>query len=146
MTIFASSGDDGAAQLNCDGTAYVKSASSPASDPLVTGVGGTELHAAVYCLAALGCDPTANPPPGTYPGEVAWNEPDFQAATGGGFSVLYKAPFFQRLQAHVGKQRGVPDVSYNAAILHGVLTYVDIPGQDVGWYLFGGTSAGSPQW
>ena len=145
MTLFASSGDEGAAQATCDGSSYVKAASSPASDPLVTSVGGTELHAADYCLTALGCDPTTNPAPGTYQGEVAWNEFDSSIATGGGYSVLYKAPFFQ-LPATRSKQRGVPDVSYNAAVLHGVLTYVDVPGDATGWYLFGGTSAGSPQW
>ena len=40
----------------------------------------------------------------------------------------------------------MPDVAYNAAVLHGVLTYLDIPGVPVGYYRFGGTSAGSPQW
>ena len=45
-----------------------------------------------------------------------------------------------------GKQRGEPDVAYNAAVEHGVLTYLDIPGIPAGFYLFGGTSSGSPQW
>ncbi len=49
-------------------------------------------------------------------------------ATGGGFSVLYDEPSYQKGTIHGGKQRGVPDVSYNAAVLHGVLTYLDIPG------------------
>jgi subtilase family serine protease len=148
ITLFASSGDDGAAQPTCDGSSYSKAASSPASDPLVTGVGGTELHAADYCLTSLGCDPTANPAPGTYQDEIAWNEVlgGDNIGTGGGFSVLYKASFFQRLLTHGGKQRGVPDVAYNAAVLHGVLTYLDIPGIPAGFYRFGGTSAGSPQW
>jgi subtilase family serine protease len=158
ITLFASSGDEGAAQPTCDGSSWVKAASSPASDPLVTAVGGTELRAADYCLTSLGCDPATNPAPGTWQGEIAWNEGapfgDFQdvfgvgtLATGGGFSVLYKAPFFQRLATRGGKQRGVPDVAYSAAVLHGVLTYIDIPGLgDPGFWLFGGTSAGSPQW
>ena len=147
ITLFASAGDDGATQVNCDGTALVKAASSPASDPLVTAVGGTELHAARYCLAVLGCDPAANPAPGTYQGEVVWNEPALGiAATGGGFSVLYGEPSYQQGTIHGGKQRGVPDVSYSAAVLHGALTYLDIPGIPAGMYLFGGTSAGSPQW
>jgi subtilase family serine protease len=145
ITLFASSGDSGAAQPTCDGSSYSKAASSPASDPLVSGVGGTELNAARYCLASLGCDPAANPAPGTYLGEVAWNEPDFEAATGGGFSVLYDEPLYQKGIIR-GKQRGVPDVSYSAAILHGALTYLNIPGIPAGFYLFGGTSAGSPQW
>ena len=45
------------------------------------------------------------------------------------------------LGIHGGQQRGVPDVAYNAAILHGVLTYLDIPGVATGFYTFGGTSA-----
>jgi subtilase family serine protease len=156
ITLFASTGDEGAAQTTCDGNSWVKAASSPASDPLVTAVGGTELRAADYCLTVLGCNPAANPAPGTYQGEIAWNEGppfgDFQAffdstsATGGGFSVLYDEPSYQKGTIHGGKQRGVGDVSYNAAILHGVLTYLDIPGIPVGFYSFGGTSAGSPQW
>jgi subtilase family serine protease len=148
ITMFASSGDGGASQFTCDGSSLVQAASSPASDPLVTAVGGTELHAARYCLTVLGCDPSANPAPGTYQGEIAWNEVPIgiDAATGGGFSVLYDEPSYQQGTIHGGKQRGVPDVSYNAAVLHGVLTYLNIPGVPVGFYLFGGTSAGSPQW
>ena len=146
ITLLASSGDDGAAQQTCDGSSFVRAASSPASDPLVTAVGGTELHAARYCLPTRGCDPSANPAPGTYQGEIAWNEFASSEATGGGFSVLYDEPSYQQGTIHGGKQRGVPDVSYSAAVLHGALTYLNIPGVPAGFYLFGGTSAGSPQW
>jgi subtilase family serine protease len=134
----------------------VKAVSSPASDPLVTGVGGTELHAADYCLASLGCNPSANPLPGTYLSEIVWNEGppfgDFQPffgstiSTGGGFSVLFDEPPYQRSKIKDGKARAVPDVAYNAAVLHGVLTYLDIPGIPPGFYTVGGTSAGAPQW
>jgi subtilase family serine protease len=144
-TIFASTGDNGAGQPTCDGLSLVQAASSPATDPLVTAVGGTELHAAGYCLTAVGCNPATSPLPGTFQGEVAWNESGI-GATGGGFSVLYDEPSYQQGTIHGGKQRGVPDVSYNAAVLHGVLTYLNIPGIPAGFYLFGGTSAGSPQW
>jgi subtilase family serine protease len=146
MTIFASSGDNGDAQGSCTGATAVKAVSSPASDPLVTAVGGTELHAADYCLTVLGCDPTANPPAGTYLGEIVWNETGIGGgATGGGFSVVFDEPSYQQGTIHGGKQLGVPDVSYSAAVYHGVLVYLygAIGG---GWYLFGGTSAGSPQW
>ena len=156
ITLFASSGDEGAAQATCDGNSWIKSASSPASDPLVTGVGGTELVAADYCLASLGCDPAANPEAGTWLSETAWNEGppygDFQdefdstLATGGGFSTIYREPSYQRSAIRAGKQRGVPDIAYSGAVMHGVLTYLDIPGIPVGTYRFGGTSAGSPQW
>jgi len=157
ITLFASSGDQGAAQPTCDGNSWMLSASNPASDPLVTGVGGTELHAADYCLVSLGCDPSTHPSPGTYQSEIAWNEGplgDFQnffaatEATGGGFSVIVNEPPYQNGTdgLHGGHQRAVPDVSYNGAILHGVLTYLNIPGIAPGFYRFGGTSCGAPQW
>jgi len=78
---------------------------------------------------------------------VVWNESSLGiGAGGGGFSVVYDEAPYQQGTIHGGKQRPVPDVSYNAAVLHGVLTYLDIPGGPVGFFLFGGTSAGSPQW
>ena len=147
ITLFASAGDDGAGQPTCDGSSLVQAASSPAVDPLVTSVGGTELHAAGYCLTALACNPAANPAPGTYEGEVVWNESSIGlGAGGGGFSLVYDEPPYQQGTIHGGKQRGEPDVSYNAAVLHSVLTYLNIPGLPEGFYLFGGTSAGTPQW
>jgi subtilase family serine protease len=150
ITLLASSGDNGAAQPTCDNSSYSKAVSSPASDPLVTGVGGTELHAAYYCFEDLGCDPTTYPAPGTYQDEVVWNEFDSNIGTGGGYSVLYKAPYFQTLAVKGAKGRGVPDVAYDGAVYHGVMTYIDIPGlpddDNQAWYIFGGTSAGSPQW
>ena len=132
ITIFASSGDSGAAQGTCDGKSLAQAVSSPAVDPLVTGVGGTELQAARYCLTALGCNPAVNPVRGTYQGEMAWNEPGI-GATGGGFSVLFDEPSYQEGAIHGGTQRGVPDVAYDSAVLHGgVLTYLAIPGLPAG--------------
>lgn len=155
ITLLASSGDQGAAQPSCDGKSWIQSSSSPASDPLVTGVGGTELHAADYCLVQLGCNPAANPTFGTYLSEIAWNEGptgDFSnafsatEASGGGFSTIWNEPTYQQGTIHGGMQRAVPDVAYNGAILHGVLTRLDIPGVPPGMYRFGGTSCGAPQW
>jgi subtilase family serine protease len=148
VTVFASSGDDGAGQPTCDGTSLFLSASTPASDPLVTAVGGTQLEAARYCLVVLDCTPALNPPPGTYESEVVWNESlTGFGASGGGFSVLYGTPSYQKSALPPsGKQLGVPDVSYTAAVLHGVLVYLDIPGLAADFYLFGGTSVGTPQW
>jgi subtilase family serine protease len=150
ITLFASSGDQGAAQPSCDGNSWIQSSSSPASDPLVTGVGGTELHAADYCLVSLGCNPATNPIFGTYLSEIAWNEGptgDFSnffgetEASGGGYSTVWTEPAYQQGTIHGGKTRAVPDVAYNGAILHGVL--VRFRGS---WFRFGGTSCGSPQW
>jgi subtilase family serine protease len=141
ITLFASAGDQGAAQTTCDGLSWVKAVSHPASDPLVSGVGGTELHAARYCLGN-GCDPATAPAPGTYAGEIVWNEllSSGTEATGGGVSLVFDAPPYQKSAVKVSG-RAVPDVAYNAAIYHGVLVV-----WDGSVYLFGGTSAGSPQW
>jgi len=134
ITLLASSGDEGAAQQTCNGLSWTLAVSSPASDPLVTGVGGTQLF--------------ANQKTGKYISENAWNEPQFEAASGGGYSVLYKRPNYQNGTVR-GNRRGVPDVAYNAAIDGGVLVAVSFitPGAEGGpFQIFGGTSAGSPQW
>lgn len=147
ITLLASSGDFGSAQITCDGQSLTQAVSTPADTTLVTGVGGTDLHAAPYCLTALGCNPAANPAPGTYEGETVWNESaEGIGASGGGYSVVFAEPPYQEGAIHGGKQRGVPEIAYNASVLDGVLTYLDIPGLPAGMYSFGGTSAGSPQW
>ncbi len=133
ITLLASSGDDGAAQPTCDYSSFFKAASTPASDPNVTGVGGT-------ILSADGLT-------GDYKGETVWNEPEFEVGGGGGFSVLYRAPRYQLAQ-HL-RSRGVPDVSYNAAINGGVLvvwSQGSTDPNDQAVWIFGGTSSGSPQW
>lgn len=137
-TVFASSGDEGAAQASqttpvaCGGSEpYYKSASTPASDPAVTGVGATSLN--------------ANAQTGAYISESAWN--DEFGASGGGYSSVFARPAFQN-QVVRNRARGVPDVAYNGDVNGGVLTvwssYAAGAPQLV--YIFGGTSAGSPQW
>jgi subtilase family serine protease len=153
MTLFASSGDSGASQPSCDGSSAILAASSPASDPNVTGVGGTTLN--------------ADGVTGSYIGETAWTEPLFGCnfpavdfndinCSGGGFSTAYARPAWQKPLVkgggpHAG--RGVPDVSYDAGVNGGVLTHIGFLltlfgfGQDDPLYfIFGGTSAGTPQW
>jgi len=157
ITLFASSGDQGAAIPSCDGNSWIKATSSPASDPLVTGVGGTELIASGWdpCSAprdTTTCTPTGGMTPGTWLSETAWNEGplgDFgnvfgnTEASGGGYSTVWSEPAYQEGTIHGGKTRAVPDVGYNAAILHGVLVPLAEFG---GVFRFGGTSAGAPQW
>jgi subtilase family serine protease len=134
-TIIASAGDFGASNLT-----NVNSPQYPASDPLVTGVGGTQ-----GLPYPLGLCPSATPAQAaadlcSYGGEQTWNEQDFGAATGGASSLIWAAPSYQ--QGVTGLSvRGVPDVAYNAAINGGVLV---VQGENV--FLVGGTSCGSPQW
>jgi len=136
ITVFAAAGDTGAAQVNCTGFSFFQSAGSPATDPLVTAVGGTHLN--------------ANLTTGAYHSETVWNNsgdnPDFGAG-GGGFSTIYPRPSYQN-SAHTGSRfRGVPDVSYNADVYGGVIGVCSECnfGQRT-FAVFGGTSAGSPQW
>lgn len=131
ITVFASSGDDGAAQPTCDGTSYIQSASSPASDPFVTSVGATSL--------------SATQPDGTYVGETAWN--DQYGSSGGGYSKIYRRPFYQNGFVR-NSGRGVPDVSYSGDVNNGLLIAWSggDPANIGDIYIFGGTSAGSPQW
>jgi subtilase family serine protease len=129
ITLFASSGDTGAAQPTCDGSALTLSASTPASDPYVTAVGGT-------ALTTAGTN-------GRYQAESAWS------ATGGGFSTLYRRPGYQAPFQDNNKQRGVPDVAYDADTAHSgviVVWSAFAPTGTFQYWRFGGTSVGSPQW
>lgn len=134
ISVFASAGDQGAAQPTCDGNSYALSASTPASDPFVTGVGGTNLNADAVT--------------GAYQGETVWNENVYAlGAGGGGFSTIYHKPFYQYGIGSVDHYRGVPDVSYSAGVNDGVLTVFSSSGQGSDLvFINGGTSAGSPQW
>jgi len=137
-TILASSGDTGDAQPTCDGTSFFISVSTPASDPLATGVGGTNL--------------TADLTTGAYQSETAWN--DGFGESGGGFSTVYSRPGYQKHVPGITTQRGVPDVAYNAGVVGGVLAHWGVGNILNGFgatdprifFIFGGTSAGSPQW
>jgi subtilase family serine protease len=147
-TLFASAGDSGSDQPGCGpNDPPFQAASTPASDPNVTGVGGTQLNATPVVLSPP-------PPPrtildfgGQYIGETAWNEnATFGAAGGGGLSVVYKRTDFQAPVVKDSKARAVPDVAYNAAIDGGVITFWGVPFGVGNGFVFGGTSAGSPQW
>jgi subtilase family serine protease len=131
ITVFASSGDRGAARQSCDGTSLVKSASTPASDPEVTGVGGTH-------LVANGS--------GIYQSESAWNSA--AGASGGGFSKLYRRPIYQAGLQRTNRTRGVPDVAYNADGSSGFIAVWSplLPPARIGIGVVHGTSAGTPQW
>ena len=128
ITVLASAGDNGA--TNGD-PANVTNANFPASDPVVTSVGGTEGNPYFSGLLANG----------GYGAEQVWNEPAFGAATGGAVSAFFATPSYQTTLGL--RARTVPDVAYNAAIQGGVLVLDSTLG---GFFLVGGTSCGSPQW
>jgi subtilase family serine protease len=131
MSVFAASGDSGAAMPSCNGRSYVKSVALPAADPLVTSVGATSL--------------VASQPNGGYRSETAWN--DEYGASNGGYSTLYGRPSYQNGFVSSAR-RGVPDVSYSGDVNNGLLISWSQgnPGQVGNVYEFGGTSAAAPQW
>ena len=147
ITVLSASGDDGATDLGLnEQTFYTRPVTSwPASDPLVTGVGGTQLH----------LDSNGNL---TSPATV-WNDTfnasaqDFilgssgpsPLAGGGGKSVFFSRPAYQNAVRNVvGGSRGVPDISMSAACNGAVDVYQSFAGEAAGWYPTCGTSEATP--
>jgi subtilase family serine protease len=134
MTVIASAGDFGSAEFNCEETGFLPAptVATPASDPNVTAVGGTALIARLRS--------------GKYESESVWNEESEGEAGGGGFSLLYPAPKYQQGVSGITSQRGVPDISYDGANHGGVVVAWGSSGEPNEFWVFGGTSAGAPQW
>ena len=137
VTVLAATGDDGATEpSNVAGTRlYTKQAIDwPASDPLVTALGGTQLH-----LTLSGRRIEA---------DNVWNDTNLGGeplAGAGGVSSIFSRPPFQRSdKAVVGRFRGTPDLSLSAAVDGGAIVYVGFPGVQAGYYVIGGTSEASP--
>jgi subtilase family serine protease len=168
VTVLASSGDGGSANTrkspvrgpNAGPTFPFPTVGWPASDPLVTGVGGTYLCTDATATSGRITD-TIHPP-------VSCQSPNTQAevgwvASGGGFSHVFARPDYQStLPAGStpipAATRGVPDIALQASSRTGALVYLSLPpdGQSglicgtapcsTGWYDIGGTSLSSPQW
>jgi subtilase family serine protease len=147
ITVVSASGDAGTANVDKQGRVYpFPTAQWPASDPLVTAAGGTWLQYGWTWNPASPTDLSFVPTPGSRT-EPVWNEPFLPAATGGGRSVLYTTPSFQSgiSQSLLNGRRGLPDLSWNAAVDGGALVYTSFGGVRVGWHIIGGTSASTPQ-
>jgi hypothetical protein len=139
QTILAASGDLGAdgcynPQTGANTTPAVD---DPASQPYVTGVGGTTLH--------INFD-------NTYQFEQVWNDRTIHnGASGGGISLVWHMPYWQQApgvaNAYSTGFREVPDVSLNADPQTGYDVFCKIGGcANHGWMIFGGTSAAAPAW
>jgi hypothetical protein len=149
MSIFSASGDDGAE--DCFPENPTAQVDDPASQPFVTGVGGTQVNAL-----------------GPRPDETVWNDGVRVGASGGGISTFWKMPSYQ-VEApaflHVvndgssgspcgatsGDCREVPDVSADASPSTGYVIYWNGSGsaglgQPQGWQVVGGTSGAAPAW
>jgi subtilase family serine protease len=140
VTVTDAAGDEGTAGVN-EHEEFFKHrvAEWPATDPLVTGIGGTMLH-----LNEAG--------ERTAPDSV-WDDIPYgiDAAGGGGPSHVFELPAFQQLvKTHSGNRRATPDISMSAAVNGGVLVLTgyktNVPGEPPPNTLsvVGGTSEATP--
>jgi kumamolisin len=131
IAVFAAAGDSGA--YDCGGTTL--GVDDPASQPNVTGVGGTTLTT------------TSSQ---AYTTEAVWDTSSTEGG-GGGISTLWNIPSYQ-VGAATGRattqysttMRNVPDVTLDADPATGFYIY-DTDGC-LGWCVVGGTSDAAPQW
>jgi subtilase family serine protease len=154
VTVLAATGDQGSSDYYCDpsGTgcanpnnAVCCSSTStvdwPSSDPLVTGVGGTQLH-----LDAEGNRTAPDSVWDDLSTTVGVTGPVYTwGAGGGGQSKVFSRPRFQNeVRGVVGHSRGTPDIAMSAAV-NGAVDFYDTTDPGVaGWGIVGGTSEATP--
>jgi subtilase family serine protease len=142
VTVVSASGDSGAT-VPLNGSFDPNPAVLlPASDPLVTAVGGTRLE-----------------PDGRRYRSTAWNDTENTAvnqhysadagprpiAGGGGRSAIFARPSYQDgVKSVTGAQRGGPDISMNGACSSSVMEYASFGGIEPGWHLECGASESAP--
>ena len=167
VTVLGSSGDGGTANArkppvgHGGSTIPYPTVEWPASDPLVTGVGGTYLCTDATATATQprtldSASPPVNCQSNPGQAEVGWID------AGGGFSHVFSRPSYQDTlpagSTPIGAARGVPDVGLQASSRTGALVYLTLPPDgngglicgsapcSTGWYDIGGTSLSCPQW
>src|SRR2546421_363949 len=139
ISFFAASGDSGA--YDCSDTNLA--VDSPASDPYITGVGGTNLK---LNSGAYGSESVWSNPGGIQRGPKG-------AGGGGGISNTFKLPSWQTgpgvHNQYSNGFREVPDVTADADPATGYAMYCTVTNAgcpSTGWIRLGGTSAAPPLW
>jgi subtilase family serine protease len=172
VTVLGSSGDGGTANsmktpVKTPTTIPYPTVEWPASDPLVTAVGGTYLctnpNAGTNDPRTINSSaPPAKCQISPPQAEVGW------VGSGGGFSHVFTKPSYQAIlpagSTPIDGMRGVPDVGLQASSRTGALVYISLPPDGLsglkcgklpdgtivfcstGWYDIGGTSLSCPQW
>jgi subtilase family serine protease len=146
VTVLTASGDSGAADVGLNQSTYYafRVTSWPDSDPLVTAVGGTQLHftAKGAPAAPTGWNDTYNTKANEF---TDGNEGPNPLAGGGGLSIFFTRPAYQQsVRGVTGGSRGVPDISMSAACDGAVVTYSTFAGAPSGWSPECGTSEATP--
>jgi subtilase family serine protease len=128
VTVLAASGDAGASgeTYNMQDMYQRRVVEWPATDPLVTAVGGTELS---LDSAGRRLQPDA-----------AWSD------GGGGRSAIFARPAYQAsVRQQTDGRRSIPDISMNAACTSSVAIYASFPGAGAEhWQTICGTSMATP--
>ncbi len=143
QTVLAAAGDTGSAGCYIAGASNPDTSlavNDPASDPYVTGVGGTD-------LSSLSSPRT----------ETVWNNHNGEGG-GGGISTFWPMPSWQSAPGVVNKYsssipcgassgycREVPDVSANASVGYPMYCTAGVC-NNTGWELIAGTSMATPLW
>jgi subtilase family serine protease len=137
VTTDSPAGDFGVTEFDATGNLYTRPAVLwPASDPLVTAVGGDEvfLNNAGHTVA----------PP------IGWN--NLGGAGSGGRSELFTAPSYQAgVSATVGNHRGIPDISGSGSVDGGSWIYTSFDTSALtgttrdGWNIFDGTGGATSE-
>jgi subtilase family serine protease len=140
VTMLDAAGDEGVANVNLAGEYFpYPTVAWPASDPLVTGIGGTQLH--------LNEEGQRTSP------DTVWHEflGNFTVAGAGGKSRVFLRPTYQWLvNTESGLRRAVPDISMTAAVNGGIIIYSSYPSTVPGepepgtFSVWGGTSVATP--
>ena len=146
VTVLTAAGDSGAADVGLDQSTYYafRVTSWPDSDPLVTGVGGTQLHFTAKGAPAAPTvwNDTYNTKANEFTDGNAGPDP---LASGGGLSMFFTRPAYQNgVRDVVRGSRGVPDISMSAACNGSVDTYGTFGGAPAGWSQTCGTSEATP--
>ena len=147
VTVLTASGDSGAADVGLDGETYYTYpvTSWPDSDPLITGVGGTEVVDNDNHYSSTTWNDTYSTAVNEYIFGDAGPNP---LAGGGGVSELFTRPAYQDgVQPQYGNHRLVPDISMSAACSGLYDNYESFPsgtGIPNGWYPSCGTSEATP--
>jgi subtilase family serine protease len=153
VTVLAASGDSGSTDYDCDPSSgcanpddvdccySTRAIDWPASDPLVTAVGGTQLQLndEGYRTAPDSAWHDLSSTVGVTGPVYTWG------SSGGGLSTVFSRPQFQDGVARiVGDSRGTPDIAMSAAV-NGAVDFYDTTDPSVaGWAIVGGTSEASP--
>jgi subtilase family serine protease len=127
---FSASGDNGTDDCNDRGT--VVSADFPGTSPYVISVGGTNVQGNVTGGSVT-----------SWASETTWQYKNSDGASGGGRSIFYPKPVYQKGVTPNDGTRDVPDVALLADPINDGVYICDNGQLQSGW---GGTSEASPMW